>query len=201
MQGLVCFKDRPSSGVLCFERIYLIALQLEVNLKIYWRSQSMKKILFGLLATLIIVSATAGTVLASPILADKGEVGPYEGIFYGYVYGDEGSRAPMALGLTHRGDIVSGKVYLGEGLYVDGGVCGGVNVPKVLQSASGKSESEDPNRMHASTSFKVSNFQITANLISRLSADGESLTAEAEIDLPWLCGRDPLLTGKLSRYQ
>jgi hypothetical protein len=161
----------------------------------------MKKFLFGLLAALIVVSATTGAALASPNLTDTGEVGTYEGVFYGYVDGDKGSRAPIALGLTHRGDTVSGKVYLGEGLYVDGGVCGGVNVPSGLQSASGTTNSGDPSRMQASTSFKVSKFQITANLKSKMSADGESLTAEAKIDLPWMCGCDPLLTGKLSRYQ
>jgi hypothetical protein len=32
-----------------------------------------------------------------------------------------------------------------------------------------------------------------------VSSDGEVITARAKIDLPWFCGRDPVITSRLYR--
>ena len=159
----------------------------------------MKKIWLGLLIAVMATSMVAFSASAAP--ASSSTPGPYEGIFYGQVQGDKGSRAPMALQLTHRDGVVQGKVYLGEGLYVDGGVCGGVNVPTGVQYASGKTLPSDLNRLVAGSTFKVSNINITVNLSSVLSSDGKVLNANAKIDLPWFCGKDPQLNGTLNKIR
>jgi hypothetical protein len=48
------------------------------------------------------------------------------------------------------------------------------------------------------TSFKVSNFDIGVTLNSKIAADG-AINATGSIDLPWICGRDPQLSGTLSK--
>ena len=167
----------------------------------------MKKYLFGTLTALVILfGLTAGTVLA----ADERELspppgiskaGPYEGVFFGLVYGDNNSRALMALQMTDRNGVVEGKVYLGDGLYVDAGMCGQNEIPSMLQYASGKTNPNDPNELTVQTMVNVSGFDIGVNLNSTVSEDGKTLTAEASIDLPWICGSDPSFTGTLERLQ
>jgi len=150
---------------------------------------------------LIALTSTAGVVLAAQSPVYPSAVGPYEGTFSGYVYGDRGNRVPIMLEMIHRRGTVTGTVNLGEGLYVDGGRCGGAYIPAGVQSAGGETLSTDPNRLQAGTTFRVSGFQISAELDSVISPDGENLTAQAKIDLPWLCGRDPLLEAELSKIQ
>jgi hypothetical protein len=127
------------------------------------------------------------------------EAGPYEGTFHGTVYGDNGSRAPLTLELTHRGDTVSGNMYIGRGLYVKAGVCGGANVPSASQYASGKTVRNNPNRLVASSKVDVGRFDINIKLHSDVSRDGDTIRASAKLDLPWLCGRDPVLNATLYR--
>lgn len=161
----------------------------------------MKKLLFALSATLIALASTVGIVLAAPLPYKTEAVGPYEGVFSGYVYGDRGSRAPIKLEMIHRRGTVTGTVNLGEGLYVDGGRCGGAYIPASVQSAGGETLSTDPNRLQAGTTFSVSGFQISAELDSLISPEGENLIAQGRIDLPWLCGRDPVLNVELIKVQ
>ena len=167
----------------------------------------MQKYLFGTLTTLIILfGLTAGTVLAAdqPDLSPPpglSKAGPYEGVFFGMVYGDNNSRAIMAMQLTHRDGLVEGKVYLGDGLLVDAGVCGSNKIPSMLQHASGMTNPNNPNELDVRTNVNVSGFDIGIDLNSIVSADGDTLTAEALIDLPWICGSDPSFTGTLNRLQ
>ena len=130
--------------------------------------------------------------------ASSTEIGPYEGAFVGTIYGDAGSSAPITLDLTHRGDDVEGTVEIGSGGYVNGRNCGAGYVPASVQTAVGETGS-NPNTLNADASFNVSGFKVGLDLDGSLSADGDELVVEAEIDLPWLCGRDPVITGELER--
>ena len=162
---------------------------------------TVKKWLFAISALLFALSSAVSVARAAPALITARGAGPYQGTFSGYVYGDRGSRAPISLDLTHVGDKVSVEVTLGEGLYVDGGRCGGAYIPASAQAASGETLRGDPSRLQAGVDFKVSGLQISATLDSQISPDGESLIAQAVIDLPWLCGRDPVLEAELSKIQ
>lgn len=165
----------------------------------------MKRILFSIILSMgILLSITAVTALAAEAeqpgsTNNQGVVGPYEGVFYGIVNGDNDSQAVLALLLTDRDGVVEGKVYLGRGLYVDAGVCGGTEIPPMQQYARGSTLPNDPTRMSVNTNMNVSGFEIGVDLDSQVSTDGKSLTAEASIDLPWICGRDPSFSGTLER--
>ena len=167
----------------------------------------MNKYFFGtLLAIAMLFGLTTGTVLAAgePELSPPPGIttaGPYEGIFFGFVYGDNNTRAPLALQMTHRNGAVQGNIYLGEGLYVDAGVCGKSEIPPMKQYASGATLPNNPNQMSVQTMVNVSGLDIGVNLNSIVSADGETLTADASIDLPWICGSDPSFSGTLERIQ
>ena len=154
--------------------------------------------LVGVLAVLAILLTVVTGVYAAPEVA-TGVVGPYEGAFQGVAYAGEGSRAPLALELTHRGNQVEGTVFLGEGLYVDGGMCGAVNVPATALAIGGQTVLGDPERLVTRPTFDLGDFEIAVDFESILSADGKVIVAEATIDLPWFCGRDPVFTGTLHR--
>ena len=145
----------------------------------------MTKYLIALAAALLAIAFLFGAALAAPNNGALSQANPYEGIFYGTIKGDRDSEAPMVLALKQRGEQISGTIYLGEGLFVDGGVCGKAQVPATQQSASGINQSSDPNRLQAKTTFNISGFQLDASLNSRLSADGNTLTATAKADLRW----------------
>ena len=155
----------------------------------------MKKLILGLMAALMILPAA--TAFAAPQEVSMGKAGPYEGAFHGVVYGDNGSSAPLTLDLTHRDDLVHGSLALGSGLYVKGGVCGGAYVPSSVQYASGTTEPSDPNRLLASAKVDVNRFNIKVTLASDVSPSGDVIQAKAKLDLPWFCGRDPVLDATL----
>jgi len=167
----------------------------------------MKKFLFGMLAVVVLVSGlTAGTVFAAepPAVSNSSDtaiVGPFEGIFSGVLYGDNNSRAPIALQMTHRDGVVNGRLYLGEGLFVNAGVCGKTQIPAMAQSASGRTLTNNPNKLAINTSFNISGFDIGVDLTSTVSADGSTLNAATSIDLPWICGRNPSYSGTLYRIR
>lgn len=157
----------------------------------------MKKLLiglfavFGLIATMSVTSANAAPATATV------KPGPYEGVFHGTVYASNGSKAPMSLDLTHRGSVVEGTVFLGEGLQVDGGLCGEAAVPSSSVVASGNTSPSNPKNLSAASTFDVSGIPVKVVLDSQVA--GDVLKAQAKIDLPWLCGSDPVLTGTLHR--
>ena len=167
----------------------------------------MKKLTFGILAAaLLVFGLTTGPALAADAQAISSStaaknVGPFEGVFYGVLHGDNNSRAPIALQMTHRDGVVSGRVYLGEGLFVNAGVCGKTEIPSMVQSASGRSLPGNPNKLAVNTTFNMSGFDIGVKLNSTVSADGSTLNASTSIDLPWFCGRDPSYSGTLQRIQ
>ena len=146
----------------------------------------------------LLVAAVA-SVYATPEVTAVGRPGPYEGTFRGVAYGDGGSSAPLMLDLTHRGNQVQGSLVLDEGLYVDGGFCGAVNLPATKQSVEGQTLSWKPGRLVARPAFDAGVFDLTVDFVSTISTDGTVLTAEAKADLPWFCGRDPVLTATLYR--
>jgi hypothetical protein len=113
--------------------------------------------------------------------------------------GDDESSAPVTLTLAQDGPAVSGTITVGEGLFLDGGNCGATAVPAGTKSASGEVDTTTPNHLDAGASFDAQGFTIALDLDADLSADGQTLTAEATIDLPFLCGRDPVITGTFTR--
>lgn len=160
----------------------------------------MKRLVAGALDILVILAMLAIGASAAPGAAAAAEQpGPYEGAFRGYAYGDEGSRALLILDLTHRGNEVEGQVYLGEGLYVSGGWCGAVNIPAVAQNVEGQTTRWNPRHLGVKPSFDVGGFELTVDFESNISRDGETITAEAKVDLPWFCGRDPQIKAALDR--
>jgi hypothetical protein len=163
-----------------------------------------KKVIFGLLAAVLLVTGLAvGTAYAAgaPESVSINTVGPYEGVFSGVLYGDNNTRAPIALQMTHRDGVVNGRLYLGEGFYVDAGRCGGTTLPTMSQAASGRTQANDPSKMTVNTSFNLGGFDIGVILNGKVSADRDTLNVRTSIDLPWLCGRDPSYSGTLYRIQ
>jgi hypothetical protein len=151
-----------------------------------------------MLLVALAVALTVGCAVAAPSQPQPKPL-TYNGTFSGIVYGDRESQAPLTLELVQQGEAVTGIVTLEEGLFIDGGRCGQVNVPPTQQEASGWIVPEEPGHLQTSLAFDVGGFTIQADLDGQLSADGELLTAEAFIDLPWLCGRDPQLTAEMTR--
>jgi hypothetical protein len=159
----------------------------------------MKRSLVVIIAVLAILLTTAAGVYAAPEVAATGRVGPYEGKFEGVAFADRSSNAPIMLDLTHRGNQVEGLVYIGEGMVVSGGFCGTVSVPATAQYVEGQTVGWNPNRLVVKPTFDLGGFELKVDFESNVSADGEVITAKAEIDLPWFCGRDPVLTSTLYR--
>lgn len=158
-----------------------------------------RSMVVGIVAVLAILLIPAAGAYAAPEAAISGRVGPYEGTFEGYAYGDRSSKAPIMLDLVHRGNKVEGTVSIGDGLVVSGGFCGTVQVPAIAQYVEGQTVRWNPNRLVVDPTFDLGGFDITVDFESNVSANGEVITAEAEIDLPWFCGRDPVLTSTLYR--
>jgi hypothetical protein len=160
----------------------------------------MKRLVAGVLDVLVILAILGFGASAAPgVAAAADEVGPYEGVFRGYAYGDQGSRASLILDLTHRGSNVEGQVLLGEGLYVSGAWCGSVNIPAVAQDVEGQTARWNPRYLGVNPTFDVGGFNLTVDFESSISRDGEVINAEAKVDLPWFCGRDPQLKATLIR--
>jgi hypothetical protein len=86
---------------------------------------------------------------------------------------------------------------LGSGLYVDAGWCGAGYLPASNEYASGYSSPGNPRHISTESTFNVEGFDVTVALEADASSDGETIDADATIDLPWLCGLDPVLTGTL----
>lgn len=159
----------------------------------------MKKLVSAIIVFVAVGLMLAGTASAAGISPASQKPGPFEGVFTGTVYGDNRSQAPITLELTQRGEEIQGSVLLGEGLYVDGGMCYAGELPATEQSLATKIKSDDPRRLATQLLFKVSNYPIAVDLESELSPDGQELIAVTSIDLPWFCGGDPVLRGELVR--
>ena len=123
----------------------------------------------------------------------------FSGSFSGTLSGDNGSTAPATITLMRDGDAVTGQLDIGPGLALDAGNCGLQNVPAGSQTAAGLIDPAAPNHLETSGNIAVSGFTITVRLAADLAADGQSLTARADLDLPLLCGRDAAISGTFSR--
>ncbi|MEZ4519428.1 MAG: hypothetical protein R3C44_22240 [Chloroflexota bacterium] len=123
----------------------------------------------------------------------------FNGTFIGTLVGDANSSAPATLTLTQNGNVVSGTISVGEGLLVDGGNCGQTAVPQGSMAANGQMDPANANQLNASSMISVQGLAIELTLTGDLSADGQNLTAQASIDLPLLCGRDPVIDGTFVR--
>lgn len=156
----------------------------------------MKKYFVVLVSVLILV-ATMSVAGASAAPETAVKAGPYEGVFHGTVYAPDGSTANMSLDLTHRGNAVNGTVFLGEGLSVDAGLCGSAPIPASSVLAAGQTSTINPRSLSAESTFDVSGITVTVDLDSQVS--GDELNAKAKINLPWICGSSPVITGTLHR--
>ena len=157
----------------------------------------MKKFLFGIFAVIIFVTTLSVSAVGAAAETKVVKAGPYEGVFHGMVYAPDGSQAPMSLDLTHRNNTVEGTIFLGDGLTVDAGLCGAGSIPASMVEASGTTSAVNPQKLSTTSSFEVSG--ITVNVVLNSLVKGDTVTAEAKIDLPWLCGSDPVITGALHR--
>lgn len=149
------------------------------------------------LMTFFVASALAGSAL--PANAANASGGLFTGTYEGVLLGDDGSEAPVMLELTQAGRAVTADITVGRGLLVDGGVCGEAAVPTGTQSGVGRVSINAPRHLDATAEVEVEGIAVGLNLSGDLSRDGQTLTTEARIDLPWLCGRDPVISGELSR--
>lgn len=161
------------------------------------RRLRLKKIILSLTLALLTVSviAVGGAGAAAPVI--PGNTGPFNGKFQGTVHGDQGSQAPLTLNMSQNDEQIRGTATLGQGLYVDGGWCGKAYIPATSQSGTFKTLSYDPNRVLFNTTFDIRGLRIGVNLNGKISPDGKNLTADARIDLPWFCGKDPVINGFL----
>lgn len=148
------------------------------------------------LMTFFVTSAQAGSALPTAT-STSGEL--FEGTYEGTLTGDDGSEAPVTLMLTQRGRAITAQIAVGRGLVVDGGVCGLAAVPAGEQTGLGRVSPAAPRHLDATAEMEVEGFTVGLRLTGELSRDGQTLTSETRIDLPWLCGRDPVITGELSR--
>jgi hypothetical protein len=55
----------------------------------------------------------------------------------------------------------------------------------------------DPRRLMVNPTFDIGGLDLEVGFESKVSADGEVITARAKVDLPWFCGRDPVLRATL----
>jgi hypothetical protein len=161
----------------------------------------MKKAIIGLLVTIGSAIALTATASAAGYESHSSQVEHFDGTFQGRIYGDKGSSAPIVLELNQEGRVVEGTVEMGRGLYVNGGMCGSGYVPGGVQSAAGQVSATNPRQVNAAAAFKVSGLTVNIDLTGLASANGQEVETQAKIDLPWLCGRDPVLSGTLFRTQ
>lgn len=136
---------------------------------------------------------------AAPVRPATTSGGLFTGTFEGILQGDDGSEAPVTLELVQTGRAVTGQLSVGRGLVIDGGNCGLVEVPPTTQKATGTTTAASPRQLSAAANFKVQGIAVTIDLDSTLSRDGQTIESEAKVDLPWLCGRDPIVTGEFTR--
>lgn len=159
----------------------------------------------GAVATPTLAAALpAATLPPAPAEATLPAVGgsgsaAFNGRFAGTLTSDDGSTAPVSLNLTQTGSTVAGDIAIGDGLTIDGGNCGAQAIPSGSRSVSGQTDPSNPNHIEVSAGYEVQGFTITAELLADLSPDGNSLNGRIDLSLPFLCGRNPVITGSLAR--
>ena len=155
-------------------------------------------------ATPTLAAAPLVTLPPAPVEATLPAVGgggaaAFNGRFAGTLTSDDGSTAPVSLDLTQTGSTVAGDIAIGDGLTIDGGNCGAQAIPAGARSVSGQTDPSNPNHIEVAAGYEVQGFTITAELIADLAPDGNSLNGQINLSLPFLCGRNPVITGSLAR--
>jgi cytoskeletal protein RodZ len=143
--------------------------------------------------------ATAQPGATLPAVGGGGGTAAFNGRFAGTLASDDGSTAPVSLDLTQTGSTVAGDIAIGDGLSIDGGNCGAQAIPAGARSVSGQVDPSNPNHIEVAAGYEVQGFNITAALSADLSPDGNSLNGRINLSLPFLCGRNPVITGSLTR--
>ncbi len=143
--------------------------------------------------------APAGDDTASAPTAAPINPGGFNGTFSGTLSGDNGSTAPATITLVSDGAAVTGQLDIGPGLALDAGNCGLQSVPAGSQTAAGTLDPAAPNHLETSGNIAVSGFTITVRLAADLAADGQTMTARADLALPLLCGRNAAISGTFAR--
>lgn len=131
--------------------------------------------------------------------AADGATAPFNGSFAGTLSTSNGSSAPVSLALAQTGTTVSGDISIGDGLTIDGGNCGAQAIPAGGRAVTGQTDPSNPNHIEVTAAYDVQGIAITARLTADLSADGNALTGRIDLDLPFFCGSDPVITGALAR--
>lgn len=150
------------------------------------------------LAALAPADGGAGATPAAPAPVN-GAAGGFNGSFSGMLNGDGGSSAPATIVLTQTGNDVAGRLSIGSGLALDAGSCGVQGVPSGDQVANGTVDPANPSHLETTGSIEVSGFTIGVLLSADLSADGRTLNARADLDLPFICGSDPVISGTFAK--
>lgn len=159
----------------------------------------LKKLLASVFITLTTIALFSSAALAAPNTANE-ETAPFTGTFTGTVIGDNDTETTLTLDLTDQDNTITGITSLGKGLLVDaGGLCGSTILPAASIWAEGETSAKHPDQLTAEAQIDVGPFVVTVEVTGELSADGETLAVEAEIDTPWMCGRDPVITGTLTK--
>ncbi len=135
---------------------------------------------------------------AQPTVAD-GTTAPFNGSFAGTLSTANGSSAPVSLALAQTGTTVSGDISIGDGLTIDGGNCGAQAIPAGGRAVTGQTDPSNPNHIEVTAGYDVQGIAITAKLTADLSTDGNAITGRIDLDLPFFCGSDPVITGALTR--
>jgi hypothetical protein len=119
----------------------------------------------------------------------------FNGSFAGTLSSENGSSAPTTLDLSQSADAVTGRLTIGDGLTLDAGNCGIQAVPAGTQTAAGQLDPANPNHLETTGNINAAGLTIAVRLTADLAADGQTLTARADLDLPLLCGTDPAISG------
>jgi hypothetical protein len=126
--------------------------------------------------------------------------GAFSGTFTGTIEGYNDSSAPLDLQLEQRGRQIAGTASIGEGLVVSaGGVCGTFAIPATTLRARDELDQVDGRHLLTTTTVQVSGIEIPVELQATLGPDGQTVTAQATIYPPSLCGNTPTLNATLMR--
>lgn len=127
---------------------------------------------------------------------------PFTGTFAGTIQGHNDTSAALELDLVQSGRQIQGTATLGEGLVVNaGGVCGSFAIPATTLTARDELDHVDGRHLLTTTTVQVSGIEIPVEIEATLAPDGQTVTAQATIYTPSLCGREPSLSAELTRVQ
>lgn len=153
-------------------------------------------------------STNTPTPTPTPIPTDTPEPAidadaPFTGVFEGTVAGDANSSALVKADLIQNGAQVSGTVVIGDGLLIDvgSGFCPGLQaVPATTMDLSSQTLPNNRYRLEENTTIQVQGFDIGVQVIANATEDGETVTVQLNLAIPWPC-RSIALASTLSKVQ